>query len=218
MRTQPSIHLGAYVQTGDPGAIGAKKLWVDTTGVVKLMKRRNDANSGWEVVGLNAAASNPGSPGSGQPLFRTDQGELIYYNGSQWVRLGKPLPFIRYSDSQDPPYNVSQQALIFALTFPLAYLITHFGVGYYVAGTNNGSNYWDINLVKYNSAVSAATVATLTTSDKAGSTNAKMSAPSFANNPSATSDLWYMIELAKIGSPGGLYFHGLSVYAREVQT
>jgi hypothetical protein len=46
-----SIHLFAYVQDADPGAIGAGKAWVDTTGATNLLKIRNAADSGWEDVG-----------------------------------------------------------------------------------------------------------------------------------------------------------------------
>lgn len=47
-----SIHLGAYVQTADPGAVGAKKLWVDTTGGEPYtLKVRNTGNTAWEEVG-----------------------------------------------------------------------------------------------------------------------------------------------------------------------
>lgn len=54
----PGIHKGAYVQATDPGAVGADKLWVDTsTAAPYLLKRRNAANSGWDAVGLRAVTS-----------------------------------------------------------------------------------------------------------------------------------------------------------------
>lgn len=48
-----SIHLGAYAQAGDPGAVGAHKLWVDTSvGPPYDLKKRNAADDGWELVGI----------------------------------------------------------------------------------------------------------------------------------------------------------------------
>lgn len=46
-----SIHKFAYVQSSDPGAIGAKKGWVDTNSSPFMLKVRNDTNTGWSIVG-----------------------------------------------------------------------------------------------------------------------------------------------------------------------
>ena len=65
-----SIHLGSYVSASDPGAVGANKLWVDTSsGPPYQLKRRNAADDGWENVG--AAATGMTNPMDGQ-------GEMIY--------------------------------------------------------------------------------------------------------------------------------------------
>lgn len=47
-----AIHEIMYVQSSDPGAVGANKFWLDTTGGATLdagaiLKQRNGANSGW---------------------------------------------------------------------------------------------------------------------------------------------------------------------------
>lgn len=44
-----SIHKGAYIQSSDPGAVGAKVLWFDTTSGF-VLKKRNDANNGWDTI------------------------------------------------------------------------------------------------------------------------------------------------------------------------
>lgn len=49
-----SIHPFAIVSASDPGSIGAKKAWVDTTVTPHLLKIRDAANTGWEVVGIAA--------------------------------------------------------------------------------------------------------------------------------------------------------------------
>jgi len=47
-----ALHVPGYVQSADPGAVGAGKYWVDTTGGTGawVLKVRNAANTGWEPV------------------------------------------------------------------------------------------------------------------------------------------------------------------------
>lgn len=49
------IHPAAYHQTGDPGSVGAGVLWIDTTLTPGHLKKRNEANSGWDEVGVLVA-------------------------------------------------------------------------------------------------------------------------------------------------------------------
>lgn len=44
-----AIHPAAYVQSSDPGAVGAAKFWVDTT-TGFVLKKRNSGNSGWDTI------------------------------------------------------------------------------------------------------------------------------------------------------------------------
>lgn len=55
-----SIHKFAYVQSNDPGAIGAKKGWVDTSVSPYILKVRNNDNTGWDEVGSNLAPDSGG--------------------------------------------------------------------------------------------------------------------------------------------------------------
>jgi hypothetical protein len=57
-------HKPGYVQSSDPGAIGAGKMWIDTSGGSGAweMKIRNTSNSGWE-------APIGGSPGFFDAIF-----------------------------------------------------------------------------------------------------------------------------------------------------
>jgi hypothetical protein len=50
--TAPEVHVPGYVQASDPGAVGAGKLWIDTSnGTGKWgLKIRNLADDGWELV------------------------------------------------------------------------------------------------------------------------------------------------------------------------
>src|SRR5687768_7935789 len=53
-----SIHLFAYIQDADPGAVGAGKAWVDTTGATNVLKIRNAADTGWEAIDLTTVADH----------------------------------------------------------------------------------------------------------------------------------------------------------------
>ena len=52
-------HVIGYVDTGDPGAIGAGKTWVDTNGGTGnwVVKIRNAANDGWETAGSGGGSN-----------------------------------------------------------------------------------------------------------------------------------------------------------------
>ena len=65
-----TIHLFAYVQPTDPGMVGAKKGWVDTSGSTPILKFRNADNSGWVAVGAaELAGGGGGGSGSGHVIM-----------------------------------------------------------------------------------------------------------------------------------------------------
>ena len=65
--TGSDLHMPGYVQSSDPGAVGAGKLWVDmSAGPGKwAVKFRNAANTAWELIATNSGASMP--PGAIAP-------------------------------------------------------------------------------------------------------------------------------------------------------
>src|SRR6516225_8964122 len=53
-----AIHQAAFAQTSDPGAVGAHKFWVNTTGTAPYtLRKRNAANTGWDVIGSTGAGT-----------------------------------------------------------------------------------------------------------------------------------------------------------------
>lgn len=84
--TAANIHSIGYVQSGDPGAIGAGKVWIDTTGGTGawLFKVRNATDTGWESVGGGGGATPdfsfwnpyapPASPSSYDDEFDGEEG------------------------------------------------------------------------------------------------------------------------------------------------
>ena len=45
-----AVHPAAYVSSSDPGAVGANKLWIDTTTASYRLKIRNATNAAWVTV------------------------------------------------------------------------------------------------------------------------------------------------------------------------
>ena len=94
-----SIHKGAYVSSSDPGAVGAQKLWVDTSsGPPFTMKVRNAGNSAWQAVGGAGGATEVYVQG-------TDPGAVGY--GKLWVDDSGAPPFpLTVRDSTDTTWVV----------------------------------------------------------------------------------------------------------------
>lgn len=90
-----SIHKGAYVQSTDPGAVGAHVLWLDDTAApVYVLKKRNAANTGWDTVY---------APGSNNGLATLDGGGKIQ---------AAQLPALAINDI----FTVASQVAMLALT------------------------------------------------------------------------------------------------------
>lgn len=51
------VHVPGYIQSGDPGAVGAGKLWLDTTTSPAVIKKRNSGDTGWDLVGGSTSPS-----------------------------------------------------------------------------------------------------------------------------------------------------------------
>jgi hypothetical protein len=45
-----AVHPASFTQSSDPGAVGANKLWIDTTTSARVLKQRNTANTAWVTV------------------------------------------------------------------------------------------------------------------------------------------------------------------------
>lgn len=71
-----TIHLFAYVQPTDPGMVGAKKGWVDTSEDPPILKVRNNTNDGW--ISLGSAGS--GGAGGGHVIY--DEGTIVTQRAS----------------------------------------------------------------------------------------------------------------------------------------
>lgn len=92
-----AIHPAAYIQSSDPGAVGAGKLWIDTsTGAGTVVspypiKKRNSGNSAWEYVGGAAGGTLASLTGDVTITSVTGGHALIYDTAtSKWVNRRSP--------------------------------------------------------------------------------------------------------------------------------
>src|SRR4051812_47021321 len=49
---EDQVHVAGYVDTVDPGAVGAGKLWIDTSGTTPTIKKRNAGDTDWDDLGV----------------------------------------------------------------------------------------------------------------------------------------------------------------------
>jgi hypothetical protein len=72
-----SVHRGGYVQSSDPGAVGAYIFWTDTTTTPHILKVRNAGNTDWVQVGYTPAGTNVGASGEG--VFKQFAGGVLEF-------------------------------------------------------------------------------------------------------------------------------------------
>ena len=60
-----NLHVPGYAQPSDPGAVGAGKMWTDTSGGAGfwVTKMRNATNTAWEVIGVSGYSGINGISG-----------------------------------------------------------------------------------------------------------------------------------------------------------
>lgn len=78
-----AIHPAAYITASDPGAVGADKLWIDTTTDPPVLKRRNSTDDGWVTfLDPSSIAASPASVSS-----QTASYTLVLGDANTWVRM-----------------------------------------------------------------------------------------------------------------------------------
>lgn len=104
-----AIHPSNYYQSADPGAVGANKMWLDTTTTPPVQKRRNSTNSGWDEVLDPATLSGGVSDGdkgditvSGTGTVYTIDSGAVTYAKMQDVSAGSKLLGRGDSGTGDP--------------------------------------------------------------------------------------------------------------------
>lgn len=148
-----------------------------------------------------AGTSFPGSPTTDDFYYRTDLGVLCRYDGTRWLGAEERMPIGQLYENGVPPYTVHDKIIY---TFPLESTDTLWLASFYASivnlGTNNGSNYWTIEVQKADGTLLGSVDSS---SGYAGGLDDLAPDTSFAVNPvSGTSALLFVVK--KTGAPGGL--------------
>lgn len=170
------------------------------------------------AVAWNSGTSNPGSAATGDRYWRTDLGMEIFYDGTRWLTTQIHRVEMKIEDTAPtwpptttttvlhrgiPPYGADYDIYMYDW-----HLVTS------VITTNNGSNYWDTDLRKVNSAGTSTLIGTVATNaDTAGNLYNKK----LAVNALLGSFVSFFTDATIVaGSPGAFRLHGGHITCRLV--
>jgi len=202
------------------GASAWARLPASTSGFV-LTTYGAGANPAWAAAGgggggIDYGNAFPGSPTIGDPFFRTDLGWLCWYTASGWLtdfEIALPaLPNAGFAGSSSADGVYWYHAV--RSDYPL--YLTNFTCDTYIGGTNNGSNYYTIQLGRMTSGLSETNIVNFNTSADTASTvtNHDQTINSLLD---ASALVLVTHNITKTGSPGGCLVWPC-VYARLVVT
>lgn len=120
--------------------------------------------------------------------------------GGQWISMGHYVQNMPVTAAGDTP---------FMLAIPKKCTLRRFVIGIDVAGTNNGSNYWTIQL---SAGGGVGVFMTINTSAIAGSTWVSMSTDTFTTTEFSTSNVYWHMSFLKTGLPASMYLATPSLY------
>jgi hypothetical protein len=146
------------------------------------------------------------------------QAGLVLENvSSNWCGPEFAMPLTSYVGAAQP---LSANTELFACSADSTYsmLVTQYDINYFVGGTNNGSNYWVVELRKLSTPSGILSMTTPNTSLGAANTWVHPSpTTSFSNNPLVTTDVWMEVYVSKVGTPAGLNC-AVKVMGRKIYT
>jgi len=114
------------------------------------------------------------------------------------------LPFGVYTNTI-PIGPASSPGYPYAATVERTYNFEKWAQGVYVSTTNNGSNYWTIELIRWTDNTSFASV---NTSASAADTHLLLTTTTFSPTSIATSGVGLVVRATKTGTPGNLFIIG----------
>lgn len=153
-------------------------------------------------VGTPSGTAFPGSPTTNYVFYRTDLGWLCYYDGTRWLTVHEyVLPLVYFttiSGNTDSGNIPIPAATTYGLYITRATVITN------VAATNNGTNYWSIQVQGLNTANSVADVVFSfnTSADSAGTYVVHEG----ISTAVPTNKTWFRTNASKTLTPGNLTY------------
>lgn len=164
------------------------------------------------AVKVASGTVNPTSPYPNQRFWREDIHQLIYYDavGLQWLTV-QQFPLELPAGDGNPSITVSgQRTGRGAVRQDLHLYLSRWDCNTFVVGTNNGSNYWTVDLSWINAANAATSLASFNTSADTVANNV-VHAPALGVVLPSTAKV-LAVTGTKTGTPGALYAFGPLAY------
>lgn len=163
-------------------------------------------HTSWRVLGNEQAYLDVSGTfySNGSPLVKEApvDGNPYARKSAGWIEAPLYLPFGVYTNisplSASPSYP-------YAATVDRTYNFIKWSQGVYVDTTNNGTNYWTLELIRW---TDDAQIAYLSTSGSSANTHTLLSTTSFTSNSIATSGVGVILRATKTGNPGVIYTIG----------
>lgn len=157
---------------------------------------------------LGSGAAFPTTPPTSAVFFRTDLGMWAYYDGTQWLTVHEYVaPIVAWS--------VQNNAVVtdWAIRTDFAPWITRVAIITRVDTTNNGTNFWTLNIQGVNTARSASTaiVTALTSVDTVATNTSHETAPAMT----PTNRSFFRLDPRTTGAPGVLTA-AITIYYRLI--
>lgn len=159
--------------------------------------------------GYAEGTSFPGSPSTNDKYYRTDRNLLYYYDGTRWLTT---TLYAQVIESQRAVTPLSTNNFFESTVWTEDYdqYIVDFRATAYVVTTNNGSNYWDIKLMKLDGASAATLITTASTSAASANTWTRLKQTVGALLGTGMDGL--EIAMEKTGGPGTMYVSAMVTY------
>lgn len=168
----------------------------------------SDWNAGHTISGLSAdGTSFPGSPTTGQRVFRTDLGLDCYYDSTRWLTVGEYLfPNLGSDAATNGSTGILTSGTVIArlpVRQDFGIYLTRFVAATFVFSGNTGSAYWTLSLIPVDGNNSAGS--TVATADTSAETSLHWTNHDVAINAVlASSARQIKLTVTTTGSPGGL--------------
>lgn len=154
--------------------------------------------------GVPSGTSFPGSPSTNDLYFRTDRGLLYFYDGTRWLTVAEYSESLGNLDTNQP-LSVNGSLKWGATDLgDNGQWITRIAAVNFVATTNNGSNFWTLQLTSRSATATAHNLGS--TWSTAADTNDQFVKHVTTVGAAVTSgDTHFVITGTKTSSPGNIY-------------
>lgn len=214
----PYFALDEQPSTPANAAAGTKRMFLDNTGVLRLVDETGAVvavgSDGGAGTGYAEGTSFPGTPATGTKFYRTDRNLLYFYDGTRWLTVNQ---YVATVGNPTPAYPASAtNTLAGRMVFPggVDVYIETLVVNLIIGATNNSTNYWEAEVVKYDNAATKTRIGASTASTAADTANTRISKSLTINTvyTAADSSRDTGVNLLKTGTPSTLYCNAIVTY------